>query len=101
MLLVTYLLAFFSSSTLTAALLGIDNRKGKIQAGMDADLVIWNPMLSFVISDLKAETQHRHKLTPYAADNLQGRVEKTYVRGSLVYDSGAFSVNACGVTLRM
>jgi allantoinase len=34
--------------------------------------------------------QHRHKLTPYAGEILRGVVEKTFLRGQMVYDGGAF-----------
>jgi len=33
---------------------------------------------------------HRHKLTPYAGQNLSGVVEQTYLRGRKVYDHGEF-----------
>jgi len=71
-----------------AQLVGLQNRKGKIAAGYDADLVIWNPKKQF-----KVEGQllhHRHKLTPYEGQTLAGVVEKTFLRGRKIYDDGEF-----------
>jgi allantoinase len=69
-----------------AKLVGIENRKGTIAAGYDADLVIWNPTQQFKVHG-KA-LQHRHKLTPYEGRIVNGVVEKTFLRGRKIYDSG-------------
>jgi len=39
---------------------------------------------------------HRHKLTPYAGEVLRGVVEKTFLRGQIVYDGGEFVPGHCG-----
>ena len=71
-----------------AWLAGITDRKGSIEAGKDADLVVWHPDESF---DVDAdELEHRHPVCPYDDMTLRGTVERTYVRGRLVYDDGAF-----------
>jgi allantoinase len=64
-------------------------QKGSISVGRDADIVIWNPEREFRIAP--EMIQHRHKLTPYAGELLRGTVEKTFLRGQMVYDGGAFS----------
>ena len=61
-------------------------RKGSIAVGMDADLVIWDPDAEVTIAP--AMIEHRHKVTPYAGESLQGAVRATYVRGRRVYDRG-------------
>ena len=66
-----------------ARLVGLDDRKGKIAAGYDADIVIWNPDASFVVDPSKLE--HRNKITPYAGMKLFGVVEKTFVGGRQVF----------------
>jgi len=68
---------------------GLVQRKGSISVGSDADIVIWNPQREFRVTTEMIE--HRHKLTPYAGEVLQGVIEKTFLRGEMVYDDGAFS----------
>jgi allantoinase len=64
------------------------HQKGSINVGNDADIVIWNPDREFRVQpDI---IHHRHKLTPYAGEILRGVVEKTFLRGQMVYDGGAF-----------
>jgi allantoinase len=68
---------------------GLAQKKGSISVGADADIVIWNPDREFkVVPEL---IHHRHKLTPYAGEVLRGVVEKTFLRGQMVYDGGEFS----------
>ena len=70
-----------------ARLAGIDARKGSIEPGKDADLVIWEPEAEFVVDE--SRLRQRHKRTPYAGRRLRGRVIATYARGRVVYgDSG-------------
>ena len=73
-----------------AKLAGLENRKGKLASGFDADIVIWDPDAAFTVD---AEfVYHRHKLTPYSGRELYGRVAAVYVRGGLVYDRGEFAL---------
>jgi allantoinase len=71
-----------------AKLVGLEERKGSIKIGNDADLVIWNPEKQFRVEG-KA-LHHRHKLTPYQGRMLDGLVEKTFLRGRKIYDDGEF-----------
>jgi allantoinase len=71
-----------------ARLVGLERRKGSLAAGFDADLVIWNPSAAFEV--VPENIHHRHKLTPYAGQRLRGVVEKTFLRGELIYDGGRF-----------
>jgi allantoinase len=67
---------------------GLHRRKGSIAVGGDADIVIWNPDREFRVSP--SLIHHRHKLTPYAGEVVRGVVEKTFLRGQMVYDGGEF-----------
>jgi allantoinase len=71
-----------------AQLVGLQDRKGKIATGFDADLVIWHPQKQFVVAGQLLH--HRHKLTPYEGKTLHGVVEKTFLRGRKIYDEGEF-----------
>ncbi len=71
-----------------AKLAGLENRKGKLAVGFDADIVVWNPDERFTL--LPELIQHRHKLTPYAGMELYGSIQATYVRGTEVFANGAF-----------
>jgi len=80
-----------------AAQVGMAHLKGTIAIGCDADIVIWNPDRSFTVEP--SMLYHRHKLTPYAGEVLRGEVEKTFVRGQMVYDGGTFASVPLGQTI--
>jgi allantoinase len=67
-----------------AKLAGLSTRKGRIAAGCDADLFIWDPDVESLVD--APRLQQRHKLTPYDGAVLRGTVGATFVRGRLVWD---------------
>ena len=71
-------------STTPAKLAGIDDRKGKIEKGMDADLVIFNPAKIWEVLDLGEGS--RISTLPYEGWQINGKVEKTLVRGKVVWN---------------
>jgi allantoinase len=73
---------------------GLAQKKGSISVGCDADLVIWNSEREFQVSP--ENLHHRHKLTPYQGEVLRGVVEKTFLRGEMVYDGGEFASDPMG-----
>jgi allantoinase len=76
-------------SSAPAALAGLAAIKGSLTAGHDADLVIWDPDASVVVTP--AALHHRHHATPYAGMRLRGRIHKTLLRGQVVFDDGIFA----------
>ena len=73
-------------------------RKGKIETGLLADLVIWDPDSSFVVAG--EELFHRHDVTPYEGRQLSGKVDRTYVGGKLVFESGRLTAGHDGKFLK-
>jgi allantoinase len=68
-----------------ARLAGLTNR-GVIEAGRDADFVIWDPDAEFTVDERLL--RQRHQRTPYAGLTLRGRVAETWVGGRVVYREG-------------
>ena len=67
----------------------LQNRKGTIAKGFDADLVTWDPNRSFTVTaDI---LQHKHKTTPYLNATLYGVVEQTWLGGELIFNQGTFT----------
>lgn len=77
-----------------AELAGLNRSKGALAIGHDADVVIWKENEEFEVTP--EIIRHRHKLTPYNGRLLKGLVQKTFVRGQLVYDNGQIIANNCG-----
>jgi allantoinase len=69
-----------------ARLAGLQQTKGSIAVGRDADLVIWDPDAEFVVDP--GSLYHRHAVTPYAGMRLRGRVQTTLLRGEVVFRDG-------------
>ena len=72
----------------SAILPGLQNRKGKIEKGYDADFVVWNPEKKFTVT--KDIIHHKHKITPYLNEELYGVVEQTWLNGEKIFDAGKF-----------
>jgi len=70
-------------SAAPARLAGLQNRKGALAAGYDADIIVWDPETRFVVDP--TELLHRHKLTPYTGRELFGKVSATYVGGRRIF----------------
>jgi allantoinase len=66
---------------------GLAGKKGRIAAGYDADLVIWDPDAHFSLQ--ASDLFFKHKVSPYLGMDLAGRVQSTVLRGKQVYDGQA------------
>lgn len=75
----------------------LQSRKGKIAAGHDADLVIWDPHREFIVNS--GDLRHRHKLTPYHGEQLSGVVQQTFLRGKKIYDKRKLAPQPQGLLL--
>jgi allantoinase len=81
-----------------ARLAGCEARKGRIAAGYDADLVVFDPEAKFTVT--ADRLHHRHPVSPYLGERLRGVVRKTYLRGTVVFDDGGFRGEATGREFR-
>lgn len=61
-------------------------RKGAIEVGFDADLVVLEPDATWTVEQRLLE--QGHSVTPYLGLQLSGVVERTYLRGMRVYERG-------------
>ena len=75
-------------STNPARLAGQQKHKGAIAAGYDADLVIFDPEAEFTLTS--EDLHYRHEVSPYLGEILQGKVQATFLRGTVVYQQGSF-----------
>jgi allantoinase len=71
-----------------ARLAGLEQRKGSIAPGRDADLVVFDPDAQFTLNT--GHLQYRHLVSPYLGESLRGKVRATFVRGDAVYQEGSF-----------
>lgn len=72
-------------ATNPASIFGLE-RKGRLEPGFDADVVIFDPTARGPLRD--DEMHGRSGFTPYAGVDLAGRVRTTVSRGRVVYDRG-------------
>jgi allantoinase len=76
-------------SARTSALVGLDDRKGAIAPGHDADFAVLAPDETFTVDPVAL--QHRNRVTAYAGRTLQGVVKATWLRGQKIMADGEFT----------
>ena len=80
-------------SSAPARLLGLYPRKGALQPGADADLVVFDPGHEEVAGTPR---YGRGDFSPYAGLHLTGKILRTFVRGREVYANGDVDLTAAG-----
>lgn len=78
------------TSTTPAKRFNMYPRKGAISINADADLVIVNMKKEYVLKNENMFT--KPKITIFNGMKVKGAIEKTIVRGNVVYDNGEFHV---------
>jgi allantoinase len=73
-------------------------RKGSLEIGKDADIVVWDPEASFVI-DSNYPIYFKNKVTAYMGHKYYGKVITTFARGRKVFDEGYHANKACGAPI--
>jgi allantoinase len=73
-------------SAAPAKLVGVDDCKGRITPGGDADLIVWDPSTRWTVNG--QELRHRHKISPYEGAALMGQIRRTYIGGHLACQDG-------------
>ncbi len=85
------------TSSAPARFFGIDQRKGRIAPGFDADLVIFDKKAKWTV---RAEELHNmNRYTPHEGQEFTGRVRSLYVRGERAFHrsrDGRESFSAAG-----
>ncbi|MCI8767029.1 MAG: allantoinase AllB [Ruminococcus sp.] len=75
-----------------AEIFGISDRKGAIQVGLDADLMIVDPQLEWVFHAEDTFYGNKSKKYPFENKKFHCKVEITMVRGKVVYKNGKIMV---------
>lgn len=78
------------TSTNTAKRYGVYPKKGDIAIGADADFVIIDPRESWTVKE--EDLFYMCPWSPYIGMNIDGKIEKTIVRGTVVYEDGRINV---------
>ncbi len=79
------------TSTAPAMIFGLQRKKGIIEAGSDADLVIWNPDAGSTIS---AESHHMNcDINIYEGMQVRGRAEYVIRSGRLMIENGKLATD--------
>ncbi len=77
-----------------ARLAGCHSHKGRIAAGYEADLVVFDPDATFKVTPERLH--YRHLVSPYLGETLRGAVKATYLRGRAVFVDGTFPEGPSG-----
>ena len=71
-----------------AALAGVAAQVGALAPGNHANFVVFDPDANFTVTETMLH--HRHRISPYLGEQLQGVVCETILRGETVFRDGTF-----------
>ena len=71
-----------------AQLAGRAGHKGRLAAGYDADLLVFDPETEFLLTEDRLH--YRYPLSPYLGLRLRGVVRRTFLRGRCIFLEGGF-----------
>ena len=77
-------------STNPARVFGLYPRKGSLQVGADADVIIYDPDNPWIVRG--GDLLHRHKWSPFEGRDVRGRIVRTIIRGQTVFRHVGYSV---------
>jgi allantoinase len=80
-----------------ARLAGLEDQKGALEVGRDADFVLFDPGATWTVTPERLWT--RHHVTPYGGRAVRGQVRACYLRGRRVYQDGRFDGAPAGACL--
>lgn len=68
-----------------AEILGVDRQRGSIEKGKFADFIVWKPYETYTVG---AGYSPFPEMSPFLGKEVQGKIEKVYLRGKLVFNLG-------------
>lgn len=68
-----------------ARLAGLLGQKGTLSVASDADIVVFDPHITWAVTE--DDLHFRHKISPYLGAKLRGRVQETWLRGERIFHS--------------
>jgi allantoinase len=86
-------------SSAPASLAGIGDQVGLLEVGRDANFILFDTETTRAVTADKLH--HRHTISPYVGETLQGVVKATYLRGEPVYSEGNFAAAPYGKELAL
>jgi allantoinase len=86
-------------SSAPATLAGFADRIGSLEAGREANFVVFDTEAEFVVTPERLH--YRHAISPYMGEKLKGVVDATYLRGDAVYCGGEFISGTRGRELKL
>jgi allantoinase len=73
-------------SSAPAALAGLNHKAGSLEAGREANFILFDTDSEFTVTSDKLH--YRHPISAYMGKNLRGTVKATYLRGKAIYQDG-------------
>jgi allantoinase len=86
-------------SSAPATLAGLSHRVGSLEAGREANFIVFDTEAEFAVTAKRLH--YRHAISPYLNETLRGGVKATYLRGEAVYRYGSFAPTPSGRELAL
>jgi allantoinase len=81
-------------SSAPAALAGLGHKAGALEAGREANFVVFDTEAEFTVTP--SRLHYRHAISPYMGETLRGVVKATYMRGEAAFQDGTFAETPAG-----